>query len=125
MRELERGRALQEHVARKEGLAPLEPKIQRVVAEIFRQEAGRDDLSGRSQRIGSLEILKIVLVGIVADRKDAAEVPGQVARGVVEADLPSRLRLRALHEDARAAVGEDAEIRGVRRSSGDTNVGLR
>ena len=105
-RELEARKPLLEDRGAEERLAPLEAQVERVVAQVLRQEGPRQDLPRRCERERSLEVLEILLVGVVADRDDAPETPGQIVGDVVEPDLPPVLR--SLREDAGRSVGQGA-----------------
>src|SRR5206468_7970443 len=87
--ELDRREALLDDGRGIEGLAALEANVDRVGPDVSGQKAAGQDLARRVQRKVALEVLEILLVRIVADRKHAPEAPRQVIGNVVEAHLPS------------------------------------
>ena len=111
---LQRGEPLLDHGRGVEGLAPLEAQVDRVGAEVLRQEAARTDLARRVEREAPLEVLEELLVGVVADREHAPETPGQVVGHVIEPELPAGFRLERV--GAERAVRQGAEpVGGVGR----------
>ena len=87
--ELERGEALLQNCRSEERLAALHADVDRVVAEVLRQEAAGDDLAGRREREGPLDVLQVLVVGVVADGKDAAKAVRKVVGDLIEPHLPA------------------------------------
>ena len=105
---------------RVEGLASLEPDVQRVGTDVLRQETAGEDLARAGQAEVALEVLEELLVRVAADREDAAEAERQVVRHVVEPQLPARLGLE--HEDAEGPVRQRADPLVRRRRLGDRHA---
>src|SRR5438874_6695759 len=109
MEVLERGKPLLDDLGSEESLAPLDAQIDRVVAEVLRQETAGEGLPRRRQREGPLEVAKELLIRILAHRQDSAKSEREVVGDVVQPGLPPRPL--SLCEHAGPAVRQDAGLR--------------
>ena len=119
MEELQGGDTLLVHGLREERLASFQSEIERVVAEVLRQERARNDLPGGRQRERSFDVLQVFLVGVIPDGQHSPKAVRQIVGDVIEPHLPAVPR--PSREHSRRSIGHRARF-GRRRLLGGENA---